>query len=181
MMMKKIIVLDTSAFISGFDPFSLNEPPYSVPAVLDELVPNSLPWVRFQTAVANKKLIVKTPTSFFLDQVRRVSAKVGDVQHLSSADMHVLALALELKSNNFYPSVVTDDYSIQNVANKIGIHFASIITLGIRFRFNWIIYCPACFRKYPSDHKSKCCRVCGTELKRKPQKRIPLRNHKPSP
>ena len=93
---------------------------------------------------------------------------VGDLRFLSEADIQVLALALELKDKDCNPHIVTDDYSIQNVANKLGIQFAPLITFGIRYRFSWTLYCPACFRKYAADHRSKRCEVCGTELKRKP-------------
>jgi len=96
------------------------------------------------------------------------------VRYLSEVDLQVLALALELKSTGLSPFIVTDDYSIQNVANKIGVNFTSLMTYGIRFRFNWILYCPACHRKFPSDCKFKSCEVCGTKLKRKPLKKTPL-------
>ena len=66
--------------------------------------------------------------------------------------------------------IVTDDYAIQNVANQMGVEFASLMTFGIKFRLYWIKYCPACHRKYPSDYRFKHCKVCGTELKRRPLK-----------
>ncbi|MDH5754641.1 MAG: ribonuclease VapC, partial [Candidatus Bathyarchaeota archaeon] len=80
----------------------------------------------------------------------------------------VLALALELKTHGYSPLIATDDYSIQNVANQMDIEFASLATFGIRFRLQWIRYCPACHKRYPADYKSRRCEVCGTELKRKP-------------
>jgi UPF0271 protein len=133
-----------------------------------------MPWVRFNAAVENKRLRVRTPRISFLRKVREASENVGDVRYLSEADMQVLALALELKSLDLDPIIVTDDYSIQNVANKIGVNFTSLMTYGIRFRFDWILYCPACHRKYLSDYKFKSCKVCGTELKRKPLRKTPL-------
>ena len=96
------------------------------------------------------------------------------MRYLSEADMQVLALALELKSRGSTPLIVTDDYSIQNVANKIDVDFTALLTFGIKFRFKWILYCPACYRKYPQDYKFKVCEVCGTELKRKPKKKTRL-------
>lgn len=111
---------------------------------------------------------VRTPSIHFLGMVKESSKAVGDVLYLSQVDFQVLALALELKSTNHDPLIVTDDYSIQNVANQIGIDFASLMTIGIRYRLHWILYCPACHRKYPSDYKFKSCQVCGTELGRKP-------------
>ena len=139
--------------------------------VEEELVSNSLPWVRFKTAIESGKLRVKPPSIHFLDKVKESSKTVGDVLYLSQVDLQVLALALELKSYSLDPLIVTDDYSIQNVANQIGIEFASLMTVGIRYRLHWILYCPACHRKYPSDYKFKTCQVCGTELKRKPLRR----------
>lgn len=114
------------------------------------------------------------PANSFLQEVTEASRRVGDVRYLSEADLQVLALALELKKADLDPFIVTDDYSIQNVANQIGVNFASLMTYGIRFRFNWLLYCPACHRKYPSDYKFKLCEVCGTQLKRKPLRKTPL-------
>lgn len=132
-------------------------------------------YTRFKTAAESGKLVVKTPSSVFLEKVNESSKVVGDVLFLSEVDKQVLALALELKSFGENPLIVTDDYSIQNVANQLGLEFASLITFGIRYRLNWAIYCPACHRKYPSDFKSKTCVACGTGLKRKPLKKTPVR------
>ena len=140
-----------------------------------ELVSNSLPWVRFNTAIESGRLMVRTPNTRFLDRVKEASKTVGDIRFLSGVDMQVLALALELKSAGHSPLIVTDDYSIQNVANQLGVNFTSLMTFGIRFRFHWILYCPACHRKYPPDYKPKLCQVCGTKLKRKPLRKTPVR------
>jgi UPF0271 protein len=160
--------LDTSALIAGFDPLSISDEQYSVPTVKEELLVDTMPWVRFNAAVESGKLKVQMPSQRSIDKVKESSKTVGDALFLSEADMHVLALALELKDAGYSPSIVTDDYSIQNVANQIGISFASLMTFGIRFRLYWILYCPACHRKYPADYRLKKCRICGTELKRKP-------------
>ena len=140
-----------------------------------ELVSNSLPWVRFNTAIESGRLMVRTPNTRFLDRVKEASKTVGDIRFLSGVDMQVLALALELKSTGHNSLIVTDDYSIQNVANQLGVNFTSLMTFGIRFRFHWILYCPACHRKYPPDYKPKLCQVCGTKLKRKPLRKTPVR------
>jgi len=165
---EKIIVLDTSAFIAGFDPLTIQNEQYSVPLVKDELVSNSLPWTRLTTAIGSAKLKIKQPNAEFVEKVREASKKVGDILSLSEADQQVLALALELKGSGYTPLIVTDDYSIQNVANQIGVEFAPLMTFGIRYRLHWILYCPACHKKYPTDYKLKTCEVCGTILKRKP-------------
>ena len=163
-----MIVLDTSAFLTGFDPFSISEEQYTVPAVKEEIRESSMAWVRFKTAVENGKLKVRTPGKIFADKAKSSATFVGDAFFLSEADLQVLALALELKMRGYSPLVATDDYSMQNVADQMGIGFTSLATFGIRFRLQWIRYCPACHKKYPSDYKSRRCEVCGTELKRKP-------------
>jgi len=172
---RRAIVLDTSAFIAGFDPLSVADVVYSVPSVERELASNSLPWTRFKTAIESGKLRLKAPSRTFLERVKESSKTVGDVLFLSEVDLQVLARALELKSLGYSPLIVTDDYSIQNVANQIGVEFASLMTFGIRFRHHWIMYCPACYRKYPPDYKGETCEVCGTKLKRKPLRKTLVR------
>jgi len=100
-------------------------------------------------------------------KVKQQAKKVGDYRYLSEADIQVLALALQLKTSGKDSIIVTDDYSMQNVANRLKIGFASLATFGIKFQFKWILYCPACHKKYPPDYKPKTCKICGTELKRK--------------
>ncbi|UCC33476.1 MAG: ribonuclease VapC [Candidatus Bathyarchaeota archaeon] len=168
MTLQKVLVLDTSAFIAGFDSLSVGEAQYTVPEVGRELLLNSLPRLRFTTAVDSGRLKIKIPAEDSLERVKEASRKVGDVLFLSDADSHVLALALELRREGYDPQIVTDDYSIQNVADQLGIAFASLLTFGIRFRLEWVIYCPACHHKYPSDYGLKSCEICGTKLKRKP-------------
>ena len=169
---KRIIVLDTSAFLAGFDPFSLNEEQVTVPAVEEEIRRNSIICTRFRTAIENGKLKVKKPHPEFLRSAQDFSSKLGDSYLLSNADNQLLALCLELKAEGYLPQIVTDDYSIQNVATKVGVQFSALATFGIKRLLEWIRYCPACHRKYPADCKSNECLVCGTQLKRKPRRTV---------
>jgi UPF0271 protein len=154
----------------GFDPLSVSEDQATVPKVKEEIRANSMTWVRFKTAVENGKLKVKAPSEEFLNRVKASAITVGDSFFLSETDMQILALALELKAAGYNPQIVTDDYSIQNVATQMGIEFAALATFGIRRLLEWVRYCPACHREYPADYGSTKCTVCGTELKRKPRK-----------
>lgn len=172
---KRAIVLDTSALLAGFDPFSISEDQYTVPMVMAEIAEKSMLSVRFKTAVESGKIRVETPNKFFLDRVKTSASVVGDSFFLSNTDVQVLALSLQLKARGYLPLIATDDYSIQNVANQIGIEFTSLATFGIRRRLQWMRYCPACHKKYPAEYKSAKCEVCGTELKRKPYKKDYIR------
>jgi endoribonuclease Nob1 len=165
------MVLDTSAFIGGFDPFTIREEQVAPPRVEEEVKRNSMTLLRFSIAVESGKLKIFAPAQPFLDQVKACATSVGDSFFLSETDMQVLALALEIGARGDSPQIVTDDYSIQNVATKLGLRFVSLTTFGIKRVLNWIRYCPACHRTYPPNFKAKECQICGTELKRKPQRK----------
>ncbi len=141
-----------------------------MPKVGDEIRNNSMAWVRFNTAVESGKIKIKMPHEEFSNKVKTSASKVGDSYLLSETDMQLLALALELKAQGENPEIITDDYSIQNVAKQNGIGFYALATFGIRRLLEWIRYCPACHREYPVNSSFSACRVCGTELKRKPKR-----------
>ena len=167
---RRVIVLDTSAFLAGFDPFSFGEEQVTVPKVEEEIKRNSMIKTRFETAVESGKLKVKAPSEECLSLVKASASKVGDWHKLSETDMQILALALELKASGYAPQIVTDDYSIQNVAKQMEVEFFALATFGIKRLLEWIRYCPACHREYPANCKFKECQICGTELKRKPRR-----------
>jgi endoribonuclease Nob1 len=169
----RVTVLDTSAFVAGFDPFGVREEQVAPPLVEDEVKRNSMVLLRFRTAVESGKVHIVMPSQPFLDQAKACATSLGDSFFLSETDKQVLALALEVKARGDIPQIVTDDYSIQNVATKLGIEFFSLATFGIKRVLSWIRYCPACHRTYPANFKETECLVCGTQLKRKPQRTQP--------
>jgi UPF0271 protein len=164
------LVLDTSAFVAGFDPFSISEAQVTTPKVEEEIKAKNMTTLRFKTAVESERLKIMTPSQEFLQKVKTSAASVGDSFFLSETDMQVLALALELKAAGGNPQIVTDDYSIQNVVTQMELGFVSLATFGIHRLLKWVRYCPACHREYPANYKSTECSVCGTALKRKPQR-----------
>lgn len=163
----RILVLDTSALVMGLNPSALDLPSYSTPSVMDELIPDTLSYTRFSTSRESGRLTVKKPTDSSMKAVQDASSKVGDVGVLSRADLEVLALALDLRRNGVSPAIVSDDYAIQNVSETLGVEHASLATFGIARKFDWIYYCPACFRRYATEEADQTCRICGTRLKRK--------------
>jgi UPF0271 protein len=163
----KVLVLDTSALVMGLNPSALDSPSFSAPSVMAELIPDTLSYTRFATSRDSGHLSVRTPSSRSVKAVEDASSKVGDVGLLSRADIEVLALALDLEESGRSPTIVSDDYAIQNVAETLGVEHASLATFGITKKFNWIYYCPACFRRYTPKDAARACRVCGTRLRRK--------------
>jgi endoribonuclease Nob1 len=160
----KTLVLDTSAFIMGFNPSRKGEA-YSVRSVEEELSNGSLPQLRFRMFSEKGDLTVQPPSARAQTIVDDATSKMGESGYLSKADREVLALALDLKLDGHETVIVSDDYAIQNVADHLQIGHSSLANFGIVHRFRWIMYCPACFRRYKPPEKT--CRVCGTALKRK--------------
>ena len=163
----RVLVLDTSALVMGLDPSGLDMPTYSVPGVMEELVPNTLPHTRFSASIDAGRLVVERPTPSSMKIAQETSSKVGDANVLSKADIEVIALALDLRKNGLFPAIVSDDYAVQNVSETLAIEHASLATFGIARKFDWVYYCPACFRRYGIEDSDHACRVCGTRLKRK--------------
>ncbi len=164
------MVLDTSAFVAGFDPFSVKEEQVAPPKVEEEVKRNTMTLLRFGTAVENGKIKIYAPSSEFEVKVKNSATLLGDSFFLSDTDTQVLALALEIRAQGNNPQILTDDYSIQNVAKQLGLGYVSLATFGIKRLLTWIRYCPACHRTYPANFKANECPICGTTLKRKPKK-----------
>jgi UPF0271 protein len=152
----------------GLDPLGLQLESYSVPEVTEELRDQTGPTFRLALSSSSGKLRIRSPTSDSLKEIVQRAGMLGDKLALSQADTHVLALALDLRKEGTTPIIVSDDYAVQNVAEGFGIAYQSLATLGIRQKFNWAFYCPACFRRYPGAVDLEVCDVCGTKLKRKP-------------
>ena len=169
---KRVVVLDTSAFVAGFDPFSSDKEQMIAPKVEEEIKRNSMVKMRFEAALESGRIKVMAPSQESLKQAKMTANEVGDSFKLSETDIELLALALELKATGYAPQIVSDDYSIQNVATQLGIEFLALATLGIKRLLEWIRYCPACYREYPANSSTKECQVCGTALKRKPRRTL---------
>jgi len=148
----------------GFNPSKSGEA-YSVRAVEEELSAGTMPQLRFRMFSEKGELKVQAPSLRAEGMVEEASRKAGESGYLSKADREVLALALDLKLDGHEPVIVSDDYAIQNVAEHLQIGHSSLANYGIVHRFDWIMYCPACFRRYQPPEKN--CRVCGTALRRK--------------
>ncbi len=161
----------------GFDPANIENEQYTVPLVEEELK-RGLASARLKASIKTGKLKVITPKKVFLEEVEKAAEKVGDSLFLSEADKQVLALALEFKSTGKEPIIVTDDYSIQNLANSMKIEFKPLTTFGIKFRYVWNLVCPACGRSYSPKKRVRVCRVCGTRLILKHVKEEPVRNRR---
>jgi UPF0271 protein len=70
----------------------------------------------------------------FVEKATEVAKRFGLLNKLSKTDIDVIALALQLKEQGYSVTVLTDDYDIQNILQRIGIDFTSVKTVGIKRR-----------------------------------------------
>lgn len=90
--------------------------------------------------------------------------ETGDIDRLSNADKEILALALDINREDGKEAIIlTDDYSIQNMAHVLNIKFENINQLGITKRFKWIYQCRGCGKKFKENIKT--CPICGARTK----------------
>ncbi|MEM3737499.1 MAG: NOB1 family endonuclease [Candidatus Bathyarchaeia archaeon] len=160
------LVLDTSAFIAGLSPSSLNVETYTTPRVVKELRGISS-HLRCSIATQLKKLKILNPAQSSINAVERISSALGDIKSLSKADLSILALAFELKAQDMDVAIVSDDYSVQNIAEYMGIKYQSVSSGGIRFKIRWVLRCADCRRIFPSNFAGAVCPVCGGDVRRK--------------
>jgi len=148
----------------GFNPTRPGEV-YTVDAVEDELSKGTMTQLRFHVNMEKGTVIVRSPSLRAMESVETVTARIGEKGHVSQADREVVALAWDLKQDGRDPVIVSDDYAVQNLAEHLQLAYGSLANFGIAHKFDWIMYCPACHRRFGGSEKT--CRVCGTDLKRK--------------
>ncbi len=147
-------VLDATAFIEGYE---ADGDIATVPAVREELTDETQ--FRFD-AMEGGGMHVQMPGDAALDRVRAAAGETGDLATLSDADTRLVAAALELDA-----TLVTDDYAMQNVAERLGVPVESIAQGGIEEQRDWTFQCQGCGREF--EENKERCPVCGTELARR--------------
>ena len=148
-------VLDTSAILSA--KFFEGEKAIP-PSVLNEIKKGGIAWRQLQYMKAVGLKIIAPPKDI-TTLVKKFASITGDLPNLSEVDIDVLALAFYLKA-----TLLTDDYSMQNVAKEMGIDYKSILQDGIKEKFHWKYRCKSCGRYF--DEYTPICPICGGEVKR---------------
>ena len=161
-MSKHIFVIDTSALLSGKAIHIENAELISTPALEEEIQPGGRDYRMFQY-LREKGLTLRQPTSSSVATIKKTAKDTGDDQRLSSIDIGILALALEMKQTGVQTTLLTDDYSMQNIASILDINYQGISQKGIRRQYKWKSYCPGCHKtlEQSMDH----CPICGSKTK----------------
>lgn len=101
---------------------------------------------------------VLSPSKRSLTRVMSESEASGDSRRLSSTDKEILALALDLGYQ-----LVTDDYSVQNVAALLGLPCRGFDQKGISRTIAWESRCAGCGKRFAAGIKE--CDICGSPTK----------------
>lgn len=162
-MKKQIFIIDTSALLSG-KPINLDSTNMvTTPSVSEELTSGGRDYRIFQF-LQEKGLTIQSASKKSINKIKKTAEETGDKDRLSSADVEILALALDININDNKEAVIlTDDYSIQNVANTLNIEFQSFSQRGITKKFKWHYRCPGCGKQFKES--IKICPICGTRTK----------------
>jgi len=159
----KVFIFDTSAIFSG-KPISLdNNILVTTLGISKEITPGGRDYQTFQYLM-EKGLAIDTPSKESISKINKISAETGDKDRLSVADKEILALALDVNKDTTKEAIIiTDDYSIQNVAHVLNIKYENISQPGITKKFKWIYRCSGCGKKF--EENIKTCPICGASTK----------------
>jgi UPF0271 protein len=103
---------------------------------------------------------IHIPGEQTVEKVRRAAGEIGDLEELSDTDIRLIAATFELDG-----TLVTDDYAMQNVADRLNVDVDVIAKEGITEQRDWKFQCQGCGREF-DDNKDRCP-ICGSPLSRK--------------
>ena len=146
-------VLDSSAF---FTAATFKGELYTTSSVISEL--RDLPSKARSDLLREAGLQVMDPDPESVSRVRENAVARGEAGVLSSTDIEVLALALQLQAG-----IMSDDYALQNVARSLDIRVIPLQQKGAR-NIRWKFRCSGCGRYYRGPGE---CQVCGARIQRK--------------
>jgi UPF0271 protein len=147
-------VLDATAFI---EEYHTDQQRASIPMVREELEGEH--GYRFD-AMEGSGMHIHVPDEGAVETVERAARETGDAGELSETDARLIATAFELDG-----TLVTDDYAMQNVAERLDVAVEVIAREGITEQREWEFQCAGCGRTF-DEHKERCP-ICGSDLARK--------------
>jgi UPF0271 protein len=157
-MKKKVFIIDTSAILSG-KPINIRSASIvTTPGVSEEFNPGGRDYHTFEL-LKEIGLTIHLPS-----KVAKTAQETGDDRRLSLTDIEIVALALDInKKPDQEATILSDDYSIQNVASTLDIKFQGFLQKGITKKFKWVSRCPGCGKQFKEI--KKICPICGTSTK----------------
>lgn len=155
-------VLDATSFYAGI-PFSSQEQSFTTPLVFEEIKHIKKSHDAVQTLIDLDRLKIIEPDQENINFILTKAKNTGDFYDLSKEDVSVLALCVQLNAE-----LITDDYTVSNVAKHLNLKVIPIMTKGISKILDSVYFCPACDKIF---QKISNCTICGSKLKKKSSER----------
>lgn len=133
----------------------------TVPSVVEELKDENA-----RTAMELMNVRVEPVLAGFKKEVRSKAGITKDSEELSTADIDILAKALE-HSRREETVLVTDDFAVQNTAIHLGIKVMPAGQRKIKDVLIWEKQCIGCKRRFA---EGDVCPVCGSPMKKRRKK-----------
>ncbi|HID73790.1 MAG TPA: hypothetical protein EYP43_01930 [Thermoplasmata archaeon] len=143
----KVVVIDASAMSKGWHPRG-GERVFTAWSVWNEILLGGTPL--FEVKVVR-------PSRRSVSAVLETAMATGDDARLSKADVDLLALAIDSQG-----ILITEDYSMQNVAEVLSIPWTSVGAPITEVR-RWHYRCKGCLKVFDEPHET--CPVCGSDLR----------------
>lgn len=154
-------ILDTSLLLGGKDP-PRDGSWATTPEAAAEVSPGGRDARRYEDWMS-LGLQVREPKPDAIVQVEEVAQAAGNLSRLSAADLSLAALALDMKG-----TLLTDDYTLMDVARRLGITSRPVNTAGIAATMDFKPRCTGCGRWFDAMPKRDECTVCGSPVKARP-------------
>ena len=151
-------ILDASAFYAGI-PFASSEKCFTTQAVFDEIKHIKRGHNAVGMLLETKRLEIIMPEVKYIEKVLLKAKDTGDFQNLSTGDISVIALCLQLGAE-----IITDDFAVSNLAKHLNLNVIPVMTKGITHVANWVYFCSGCQKTFEKISK---CPLCGNKLSRK--------------
>ena len=148
--------LDATAFYQGFHLRSSSTCITTV-LVFEEISHIQEKFSVLESLISSNRIMILEPNELTVKMIKSVITQIGETR-LSDADISIVALAKE-----FNVTLVTDDFSICNLAKNLSIKLLSLGTKGIKDTRKWIKFCKSCGKGYPPTQM--VCSSCGNKLR----------------
>lgn len=155
-------ILDATSFYAGF-PFASQEKCFTSHLVFEEIKHIKKNHDAIQALIDLNRLEIIEPEKKNIDFVLEKANQTGDRIKLSKGDISILALCIQLDGE-----LVTDDYTVSNVAKHLNLKVIPLMTKGISNILENVYSCPACEKTF---EKKSTCPICGSKLKKLPKRK----------
>ncbi len=153
----KIYVLDASVFIKNLSYMFNDSLAITTPLIEDEIKSPQAKMDFYRASTTYLQVILPKK-----EHMEKVKQKLKETNHnLSISDISIIALALEFKEKGKDVEIVSDDYSVQDVASLFGISTISLTYPGITTNYKWKRVCTGCGR----ETNREICEICGSPTK----------------